>query len=171
MKKTNSRPSDFSFNSRVGVTWASSIVFSSCTRTSVFLPAAPAGIVVRTITFLRSSFAPVTVTVKSSAANAGTAATNSITHPKSALILFLHFDEFVFGGPGEWAAGFRPPQHRVLDLPGQCEVLVGDPACRVRLEFHPDLGPGHRQVRMVVGGLGQKANRLDENQGRTPAVE
>src|SRR5579864_4649555 len=50
------------------------------------------------------------------------------------------------------AAGW-PPEHGILNLAREFEILVGDAARRVRFQLHPDLAPGHRQVRMVPGGL------------------
>src|SRR5947209_6724255 len=57
------------------------------------------------------------------------------------------------------------PEDHLLDLPRQREVLVGDPARRMRLELDPDLAPGHGQVGMMPGGFAEVANGVDQQQG------
>src|ERR671919_2240828 len=84
-------------------------------------------------------------------------------------VLALASDELV-RRPLERAVGLRPPQDVVLDLARQGEVLVGDAVARVRLELHPQLAPGHRQVGVMVGRLGQVADGVDEHERRRPAV-
>src|SRR6266446_3692706 len=61
------------------------------------------------------------------------------------------------------------PEGEPLDLLGQREVPLGDPARRVGLELDPDLPPGDLEVGMVIGRLAQKADRIDQHQcGRPP---
>src|SRR5829696_3031829 len=69
----------------------------------------------------------------------------------------------------ERAAG-RPPERDLLDLPGELEVLVGDAAGRVVLELHREPAPGHRQIGVVVRGLGQVADRVHQHERGGPAV-
>src|SRR5207245_131955 len=67
-------------------------------------------------------------------------------------------------------AGRRTPQCNVLNLAGQLEILVRDAACRVRLELDPQLAPCDGEIRMMIGSLAQKADRVDQHQGGRPAV-
>src|SRR5262249_2996232 len=64
----------------------------------------------------------------------------------------------------------RPPQHDLFNLPRQGEILVGDAAGRVGLELDDHPPPGDGQVGVVVGGLAQVADSVDEHQRRRPAV-
>ena len=68
------------------------------------------------------------------------------------------------------AALFGAPQHHVLDLASQGEVLVGDPAGRMGLELDPQLAPGYFQVGVVPGRLAQVADSVDGHQRHRPAV-
>src|SRR6266498_3331884 len=67
-------------------------------------------------------------------------------------------------------AGSGPPHHRFLDLPGQLEVPLRDAVRGVVGELDPHLPPGHLEVGVVPGGLGEVADRVHQRQGREPAV-
>jgi hypothetical protein len=57
-----------------------------------------------------------------------------------------------------------------LDLVRECQVLVGDSAGAVGLEFDAHARPCHAQVGMVVGGFGDEGDGIDEQHGLRPAV-
>src|SRR5207247_7198883 len=67
-------------------------------------------------------------------------------------------------------APLRPPQRGVLDLSSELKVLVGDPAGGVGVDLHGHLTPRHREVRVVVRGLGDVPDGVHEHQGGRPAV-
>jgi len=60
--------------------------------------------------------------------------------------------------------------HRVLDLLGEFEVLVGDSLGGVVLQAHLDPGVGCRDVGMMPRSLGEMPDRVDHHQGALPAV-
>src|SRR6187551_3725246 len=62
----------------------------------------------------------------------------------------------------------RTPEHYFLDLAGELEVLVGDTARGVVLELHPHLRPGHSEVRVMIRGFGQVADRVHQHERRGP---
>src|SRR5262249_6457852 len=64
----------------------------------------------------------------------------------------------------------RLPVDDVLDLLRQLEVLVGDPPGRMVLQthLHPCIRCG--DIRMMPGGLGQMADRIDHHQSALPTM-
>ena len=64
----------------------------------------------------------------------------------------------------------RPPLHDILDAGGEFEVLVGDAlgGMRHQPDFDPGIGEGH--VRVVPGGLGKVADRVDHHQRALPGM-
>src|SRR5215475_14324075 len=64
----------------------------------------------------------------------------------------------------------RLPVDDVLDLLRQLEVLVGDPSGRMVLQthLHPCIRCG--DIRMMPGGLGQVADRIDHHQSSLPTM-
>src|SRR5207244_12289595 len=67
-------------------------------------------------------------------------------------------------------AALGAPQHRLLDLSRELEVLVGNPARRVILELHDHPSPGHGEVGVMVRGFRDVADRVYEHQCGGPAV-
>src|SRR6185312_16132255 len=62
------------------------------------------------------------------------------------------------------------PEGAFLDAFGEREVLVGDAAGAVCLELDPYFGPRDGEVRMVIRGLGDVADRVHEHERGGPAV-
>ena len=89
--------------------------------------------------------------------------------PCSRHIQFCALDELL-GVALEGPAGGRPPEDDVLDLAGEGEVLVGDPAGGMGLELHP------KRDKQPVGAAPSRLVAFDElfriafkrSSGRTP---
>src|SRR6185437_3229356 len=62
------------------------------------------------------------------------------------------------------------PEHRLLDLARQLEVLVRDAAGGVVLELDPHLGPRDGEIRVVIRSLGEEANAVHEHERGGPPV-
>src|SRR5262249_553065 len=50
------------------------------------------------------------------------------------------------------------------------KVFIRNPACRVRLQFHPKLAPSDRKIGMVVRGLTEVTDGVRQHECRRPAV-
>src|SRR5512146_1100035 len=123
----------------------------------------PASIPARVCRSAGSASRPVTDSTREGAAERSTAMPRALE-----LLRVAGAHELVrraFQGPSRGA-----PEHRVLDLARELEVLVRDAAGRVVLQLDPHLGPGDGEIRMMIGGLGEEADTVHEHERRGPPV-
>src|SRR5262245_22598739 len=70
----------------------------------------------------------------------------------------------------ERGVGRRFPQRDRLDASREFEILVGDAAGRMGLEFDPELPPSDGEIRMMPRLLGKIADGIDEQERNRPAA-
>src|SRR5579872_6560961 len=88
----------------------------------------------------------------------------------SLVVVFDIGEPLVAGrGPFERSLLIGTPGDELLDLSGELEVLVGDPLGGVGLQLDLDPRIGSGDIRMMPGGLGEMADRVDHHQRPLPA--
>jgi len=72
--------------------------------------------------------------------------------------------------PGQLRSRLRFPENFTFNLDGQLEILVGDTAGGMRLQLHPKLAPGDREIGVVIRRFAEKRDRVRHHQRRPPTV-